>query len=109
MFDDVITNIGNAYDVDSSTFICPISGIYMFSLSLMSAAGHFSQAYIMHQGSVIVRAFADDDASAYASSSNVAFVQCTQGQSVWVMTSSANGHEMYPAQYTTFTGALYAI
>ena len=36
-FNHVITNVGDGYDPDSSEFVCPRSGVYMFSVTVASS------------------------------------------------------------------------
>ena len=36
IFDGIITNIGGHYNKDSSSFICPYSAVYMFSINYVS-------------------------------------------------------------------------
>ena len=108
IFDDIITDVGNAYDVNSSIFTCPVSGVYMFSMSFMSTPDNYSEVFLMHQGSAVIRLYADDVVSSYTSASNLAFVQCSQGQSLWVMTSSGrDAHDVHV--YTTFSGMLLSL
>lgn len=36
LFDGVITNVGGAYNTDTSEFLCPVRGYYLVSASLLS-------------------------------------------------------------------------
>jgi hypothetical protein len=45
VFDNVVTNIGNAYNWNHGLFIAPVNGTYVFSFTLMAVGsmtwGHF--------------------------------------------------------------------
>ena len=46
-FPMVLANVGDAYDTASSKFTCPISEVYMFSVTVISQSGYVSMAHIM--------------------------------------------------------------
>ena len=50
MFDHVITNIGNAFSIETGTFECRIPGTYMFDLNLVSDVGSYVEASIKLNG-----------------------------------------------------------
>ena len=55
VFEDVVTNIGNAYDNQHGVFNAPVSGLYIFTTSLMSDHSIEYWAEIVVNGKVIVR------------------------------------------------------
>ena len=59
IFDNVITNHGNGYETSIYEFTCPISGLYMFTHSLMSAPGYNCWARPFGDGIVGPNSFAD--------------------------------------------------
>ena len=106
LFDDVLTNIGGAYDAASSVFTCPINGLYLFSMTLHADNDGYAQAGIEKEGQRLVNAFADKHADAATSSSNQALVQCLAGERVSVTTHSRTGQMLYAFSYSTFSGML---
>lgn len=46
-FDTITTNIGYVYDINTSEFICPISGVYIFHMSLSCEEGSYLEASIV--------------------------------------------------------------
>ena len=84
-FDGVKTNIGGHFD-NSTTFTCPVDGLYYFSFHVMSYTdSDDSQVSLMLDGSRVVSAWADYYIS-YAQASNSALVQCSAGQDVYLET-----------------------
>ena len=57
-FDNVVTNIGNAFHPHSNVFIAPVTGVYVFFVSIMNVKTHF-EADIVRNGARVARAFAD--------------------------------------------------
>lgn len=46
-FDQLTTNIGNVYDINTSEFTCPRSGVYIFHMSLSCEKGSYLEASIV--------------------------------------------------------------
>ena len=55
VFEDVVTNIGNAYNNHHGVFIAPVSGLYVFTTSLTSEHNMEYWAKVVVNGTVIVR------------------------------------------------------
>ena len=86
IFDNVISNFGSAFEPQSSVFMCPVSGVYMFGLSLMNRASAHTEVALYVDEGLIFRVIADDVGGVFASASNFAFASCNQGQRVWIKT-----------------------
>ena len=109
-FDDVITNIGYHF-TNSTTFICPVDGLYFFSFHVMSGDDvnvyPSSRISLMVGGTRVVSAWADHhEHMHHAQASNSAFVQCSAGQGVHLETYGAS--LVYSSSYHqgTFSGFL---
>ena len=115
-FDKVLINDGNALNVHTGIFLCPQSGVYLFTFNIES---------VDSRGLIVVKLVIDGvnqlDATASAPSGatrtdamggNTAIVRVTAGQSVWVATYDQNDVELWNAgvfRYTSFSGVfLYA-
>ena len=59
MFDHVITNIGNAFSIETGTFECRIPGTCMFDLNLVSDVGSYVEASMKLNGMSEVTSVSD--------------------------------------------------
>ena len=55
VFEDVVTNIGNAYNNHHGVFIAPVSGLYLITTSLLSSPNIEVWAEVVANGTVIAR------------------------------------------------------
>ena len=84
-FDGVITNIGGHFD-NSTTFTCPVDGLYYFSFHVMSDRSDTDAHISLWLGETrVVSAWADYN-DHFAGASNSALVQCSAGQDVYLAT-----------------------
>lgn len=104
-FDNVITNIGNAYNSHAGLFIAPVSGIYLFSATILdypNINGHFE---IQKNNAVVTRLYVHSSVSVYDTSSSTVVLQLAKGDDLSVVnmdldTSVIGNH------YCSFTGVL---
>jgi len=63
VYDDVITNVGGAYDKYTGTFVIPLSGTYAFSyhLTLRPGVGHWIRAYLKQNSDIIGATICNED------------------------------------------------
>ena len=91
LFDDVLSNFGGGYDPVSSMFTCPVSGVYVISLTVTSFAGDKRiQGEIFKEASRHTAALADDHTNAVTSGSATAVLSCEAGERIWVRSYNAN-------------------
>ena len=85
IFDNIVSNFGGYFDLDSSIFVCPYSGIYWFSVSCFSENGYACTPVIYVETKIILRTegAADETHGNQASTSTV--VECMAGKRVWIM------------------------
>ena len=101
IFDSIESNLGGFYNADSSVFVCPNNGMYVFALS----AGCASQvnADIMLDGESLVTVRCHN--SHYSQGNVMAVTECVSAQRVWAQvtregTLAGNSSE----RYTAFSG-----
>jgi len=97
VFDNAVTNVGNAYNRHHGTFLAPTRGVYFFSVTLYGSQtwGHF-----MVNNNVIskLKVFCYQD-------SNFVIVELNQGDSVSVQNTSLD-KVINGDRYSTFGGFL---
>ncbi|XP_060572326.1 complement C1q-like protein 4 [Ruditapes philippinarum] len=59
VFNNVITNIGHAYNHHTGVFTAPIHGTYTFNTDIVAERGHYIEASIVRNGEVAVSAISD--------------------------------------------------
>ena len=109
IFDYDFSNFGSAFEPQSSVFTCPVTGVYMFGVNLMSDDGTHAQVALFVDEGFIFNVLADDVSSnVFVGASNFAVTSCSQGQGVWVKTYSRENQKISASRYTTFFGVLIA-
>ena len=88
-FNEIVTNIGNHFNPLNYIFTCPIKGMYMFSVSVLSEYNNKgSRIALMRDGAGLVDVYLSQDASPtdvmYNSASAVIVVECDIDQRVYV-------------------------
>lgn len=105
VYDTVITNTGNGYDVSNGHFVAPYEGLYFFSWTTLTLASKYFFTSILHNGKTI--------AGNYAAARGVTTEQMTATQSivlqlaakdkVYIRTQGTQKY-MYGDIWSTFTG-----
>ena len=84
-FTGILSNIGNHYHVNNSTFTCPRHGIYFFSLNIRPQYSSYVFLELMRDDEFIAEAMSDDQSYSHDQSATVVVViECEAGQVVWV-------------------------
>ena len=86
IFDSVITNSGNHYSADTSSFMCPFDGIFSFSVSFYAGSNGNLLLELM-QEEYVIRGYADEDSSLdyhYTHGMISVVIECYIGQRVWI-------------------------
>ncbi|XP_078604401.1 complement C1q tumor necrosis factor-related protein 6-like isoform X1 [Branchiostoma floridae x Branchiostoma japonicum] len=92
-YDDVLSNVGGAYDMATGKFVTKVSGVYFFTFTAMTR-----QEYLMHlkkNGDTMVSTrerYTYDNEGENMSSSISAILQLRRGDRVWV--------ELFPGRYS---------
>ena len=84
-FGGVITNIGNRYYVDNSTFVCPYDGVYLFSIAILGDHRYRSDYQLLLDGGLVATVFLDSSSvGTYPTGATVVVIECNAGSSVYV-------------------------
>ena len=105
IFDNVFTNIGNAYSATNGMFTAPVSGSYAFFLSQM-APNHHGAVWlaIVKNGVVLDLAFAQGNNDSFDQGSSEVTTHLAAGDQVWVRQQA--GDAIRTDSWTIFTGYL---
>ena len=95
VFDGNFTNFGGGYDPVSSMFTCPVSGVYVVSVTFTTYDERYAYGSITHEGMVLHGAYADDGARTRSSAATVSVFECTAGDRVWVRTGASTSHRTH--------------
>lgn len=104
VFDHVITNVGNAYNPHSGLFIAPVSGIYVFSTSILSYDGRNNWASIVVNNIPKSHIYMHDDR--HAMSSHTLVFELSAGDDVGVQGHAGDAYQGENLPYTIFSGFL---
>ena len=102
-FNTVIANYGGYYNSETSIFICPDDGIYMFFCTILSGSTD-THAYIT-RNSDIEDLVSLDSNSISNSASNFVLTECLRGDKMW-MRQGLDAKIVYGYLGTTFSGYL---
>lgn len=102
VFEQVHTNIGDAYAPDSGIFSAPTDGIYFFTSSIMCHSGDFLEAEMVHNGNHVVYMYASDEN--YEQGTNSAVLALQEGDHVWIRNARTEANKVYGNDWSTFSG-----
>ncbi|XP_048755197.2 complement C1q-like protein 4 [Ostrea edulis] len=94
VFDDVITNVGNAYSHVTGVFRPPVDGSYMFSVIVTvspSPGNHGIHLKLRRKGSTIGYLFLDSNHDYYLKRTEVVAVTLTKGDEIFVQIDQVGG------------------
>ena len=93
MFDLIITNIGNNYLPETSTYVCPQHGLYMFSLTVFNLVNYRMSADIMCGDKSLATGYSTN--SDYNQGTVTALTECIAGEQVSVRNVIGNGNQAH--------------
>ncbi|XP_052771228.1 complement C1q tumor necrosis factor-related protein 3-like [Mya arenaria] len=108
LFDNVITNVGNAYDPNSGMFTAPVDGVYVFTAVLMVNSNHAEYLELISGGVKITDVYADaHNINAHVSTSKTWVLELTAGTRVWLRTTAyENESQIHGNSHSMFSGFL---
>lgn len=104
VFDHVITNVGNAYNSFTGDFRAPVSGTYVFSLTLMSLGAETVHCKMEQNGIGVANIYVYTD-TADATSSMTAVLELKQGEDLVIRNIQADV-KIHGYGYSYFSGFL---
>ncbi|XP_062603383.1 cerebellin-3-like [Saccostrea cucullata] len=109
IFNKVISNVGGGYNPHTGIFTAPVSGDYVFFVTIQSTSRSGVQVDIVLNGSSKVRAMASsyDTNDRWETGTNLVTLFLKQGDTVWIRHHHGTGYYTYSdAPTTTISGYL---
>ena len=110
VFNEVITDVGGAYDTSSGVFTCPVKGIYLFGLTLESDGEHGGPVSIelvrtSTEGETVLAKPRTDAVAGIVATGEVAVTKARAGDEMIVRYSSNDATALIK-KYTRFSAVL---
>ena len=109
LFDRELTNYGGYYNTQTSSFICPVDGVYIFTLTV-NANNADVVVTIMRNDVELTDTWARTDNEIYTHGTNMVVTECLAGDVVWPqldwVSGTGNIHGLASKCHTTFSGVL---
>ena len=106
VFNEVLSNVGGHYNTDTSSFICPWDGVYVFSVDVQGYVSDPSHIDLMQNSDYRTRVFNDEISYAYNRGSMTTVLDCERGDVIWIRAGSTCSIYGGYNRYTTFSGFL---
>ncbi|XP_060632758.2 caprin-2 isoform X8 [Anolis sagrei] len=106
VFDLLLNNLGDTFDIQLGRFNCPVNGTYVFIFHMLKLAVNVPlYVNLMKNEEVLVSAYANDGAPDHETASNHAVLQLFQGDQIWLR---LHRGAIYGSswKYSTFSGYL---
>ena len=109
LFHNATQNSGDGFHPTTGIFHCPKSGLYFFSVTIMTFPGHFFDAELVLNGQGLMSSFSGK--ADYVTGTNTVVQTVNKGDELWVrvkQNTGANHDEIgvYGGGHSTFTGFL---
>ena len=110
LFDRELTNYGGYYNAQTSSFICPVDGIYLFTLAVTVYNDTETHVIIMRNDVELTSTYARTDDEPFNHGTNMVVTECLAGDVVWPqldwVSGTGNIHGLASKCHTTFSGVL---
>ncbi|XP_066224985.1 caprin-2 isoform X4 [Saccopteryx leptura] len=106
VFDLLLNNLGETFDLQLGRFNCPVNGTFVFIFHMLKLAVNVPlYVNLMKNEEVLVSAYANDGAPDHETASNHAVLQLFQGDQIWLR---LHRGAIYGSswKYSTFSGYL---
>ncbi|KAH9504537.1 Complement C1q tumor necrosis factor- protein 2 [Bulinus truncatus] len=84
IFEKVLTNIGGGYDPATGIFTCPVQGLYVFNVGILSTPRSLATINLVHSGRYLISVNAYDDRN-HGTGSRTVVVDCQRGDTVYAV------------------------
>ncbi|KAK7097062.1 hibernation-associated plasma protein HP-27-like [Littorina saxatilis] len=107
-FDHFVTSLGGGYDAHTGIFTAPVSGLYVFYLTIMSSNGHYIEVTLVKEGVSLdtAHAGATDSHNFYDQGSLLVTVHLNKGEQVWNERAGGDSTIVRGSFWTVFSGYL---
>ncbi|XP_060604556.1 complement C1q-like protein 4 [Ruditapes philippinarum] len=110
-FDNVITNIGGAYNKETGHFVAPVFGTYAFFVTATNTPGHSTSLTLMKNGqwqSVTLAHGTASTPSQWETSTMCAMLLLNEGDEVWVQNEAkfSTTEDLDGYNYSSYSGFL---
>ncbi|KAK3090389.1 hypothetical protein FSP39_011452 [Pinctada imbricata] len=107
IYNKVLLNVGNGYNLRSGHFVAPVSGIYSASVSLMGYYTNSVYLQLVKDGKELVRLWTNK--GRHELGAQTIAVQLRKNEAVWVRLLKSIGGKIYGSEpYNTFSVVLVA-
>ena len=108
VFDEVITNVGNAFNVNESQFECPNNDYYLFTWGAAAEYGG-GHTRLYQNGAQVTRMYltrqnSDRDSGTSGSSTTSTIVKCSVGSHFYIVVEAGQDDTIFLGGHTTFSG-----
>ena len=110
VYDDIITNVGNAFDAHASRLTCPDNDYYLFTWTAAANAGGGGSDLFLYMDETRIKYLyltfqASDDASGTSGTSSASMIkQCSTGSHFQVRAPNVDGTLKFLGGYNSFSG-----
>ncbi|XP_022100031.1 collagen alpha-2(VIII) chain-like [Acanthaster planci] len=106
IFDNLQTNIGDAYNSQTGVFTCSVAGVYFFSVTVTGLPSGPRPSASLDMNSESIFYVHDNHAGYFHQSSNSAVLLLTSGDTIRVVNRSGRGQSIHKSAFSSFSGFL---
>ncbi|KAK3104990.1 hypothetical protein FSP39_014809 [Pinctada imbricata] len=101
IYDHIITNIGNAYDVRDGEFNVPYDGLYTFTVTGMAYSNTEMYFTLLKNGVYVQKMYSNLDTSDTSAFTTNLYLQA--GDAIWVVNGGHDSGHLHPNNYNCFS------
>jgi hypothetical protein len=105
VFDHVITNLGNSYNNHNGNFIAPVSGTYVFSVTVMSRYHVNAHLRLVKNGQTVSYLYVSGSEAGYDTTSQTAVLLLQKGDDFCIQNIDSD-KDLNGDHYSSFSGFL---